>query len=387
MRTSYSSLNTYKTCPLKFKHETIDKIPAPKSKEAFVGGLVHKALHFMFTKSPLFPTLDEVINFFHKLWNQKKEKDSWEEEEELIYQKEGIDILKKFYKSNPPWNFHVVDLESRFEVLIEDPRENEPHILAGIIDRVDKLNDGSYEIIDYKTAKRMPSQDIVDNDLQMSIYNLGILKRWPHLINQKIKLTLHFLKHDEKISTYRSPESLNKTKQEIIKSIYEIKERLRNNDFPPTPSALCDWCGYRKICPAWRHLYPDQWPSLNSEEIKNVIKEYFELKEKSQTAGARIKELQAIINNFMEKEKIQRVFGEDGYISKNIRTAVSYDLEKAKAILQSLGKWDEILKIDERKLEKVVANLSPDFQEKFKNIIREQKTSSTLTTVRKKIQP
>ncbi|MEK7646921.1 MAG: PD-(D/E)XK nuclease family protein [Patescibacteria group bacterium] len=63
MRTSYSALDTYKTCPLKYKYQNIDKIKAPKNKEAVFGTVVHEALKFMFEKTPLYPTLDEVVNF------------------------------------------------------------------------------------------------------------------------------------------------------------------------------------------------------------------------------------------------------------------------------------------------------------------------------------
>lgn len=340
----------------------------------------------MFTKSPLFPSLDEVVNFFHKNWDEKKEKVEWQEHEEGIFQKEGIEIIRRFYNSNQPWNFHAVDLESRFEVLLEDAPRKEYHVLAGIIDRIDKLDDGTYEIIDYKTARRMPSQDALNRDLQLSIYHLGLLKRWPHLASQNIKLTLQFLKHNEKISTFRSPDALEKTKESLIKDIREIQERVKNNDFPATPSALCDWCGYRKICPVWKHLYAAEEPTPDNQQMQEIIKEYFFLKEHNQNNNRKIAELQKMILGFMENEKMDRVFGNDGYITKTIRTAVLYDLEKTKTILLPLGKWEETLKVDERKLEKIIAVLPAEIQEKFKELVIEKKASLTLTATRKKIE-
>ena len=44
---------------------------------------------------------------------------------ENVYYKEGISLLEKFYKSNPPWNYNVVDMESRFEFEIDDPKTGE----------------------------------------------------------------------------------------------------------------------------------------------------------------------------------------------------------------------------------------------------------------------
>ncbi len=168
-------------------------------------------------------------------------------------------MLKRFYEKNAPWNFTIVDLESRFEVALTDEKTGETHILAGIIDRIDKLPDGKYEIIDYKTSKRMPSQDALNRDLQLSLYSLGLQKRWPHLSAEDIKLSLYFLKHGEKLSTKATAETTEKTKEHVLKTVGDIQERIRSGkEFEPMPSALCDWCAFKPICPAWKHLYKKQ---------------------------------------------------------------------------------------------------------------------------------
>ncbi|MEK9183689.1 MAG: PD-(D/E)XK nuclease family protein, partial [Patescibacteria group bacterium] len=256
MRTSYSSLDTFKTCPLKYKFQEIDKIRAPKNIEAVFGSSIHAALKYMFKKSPLYPTLDQVIDFFRETWDQRKatiDSDAYNPETAELYHKQGVSLLENFYKKNQPWNFNVVDLESRFETEIKDEKTGESHILAGIIDRIDKNDDEIYEIIDYKTARKMPGQKELDNDLQLSVYHLGLTKRWPHLDPNKIKLSLYFLKHREKISTTRTREQLKDTQRAILSVISDINDRIRDSyNFPPTPSALCDWCGYRRICPMWK---------------------------------------------------------------------------------------------------------------------------------------
>ena len=71
----------------------------------------------------------------------------------------------------------MVDMESRFEFEIDDPKTGEKHTLSGIMDRIDKNADGSFEIIDYKTKRKCPAKKDIDSDLQMSIYQLGLLKK------------------------------------------------------------------------------------------------------------------------------------------------------------------------------------------------------------------
>ncbi|MBI2039169.1 MAG: PD-(D/E)XK nuclease family protein [Candidatus Niyogibacteria bacterium] len=385
MRISYTALETYKTCPLKYKFSEIDKIRGVKSKEAVFGTLLHSALKHMFSRDPLYPTLDEVVNFYLSGWAQYAPKVPWSDErEEKMFREQGIEILKRFYASNQPWNFNVVDLESRFELPLEDTKTGVTHTLAGIMDRIDKPDDNTYEIIDYKTSKRMPSQEKADANLQLSIYHMGLTHRWPHLKDKTIRLSLHFLKHNEKITTARSAEHLRETRESIISTIREIEAKKTTSDFEPIPSPLCDWCGYRPMCPVWKHLYTKDEKTPDADEIKAVIHEYLELKAESQKNTKRIKELYATLANYMQKENLLRVFAPDGSISRTIKTAVDYDLDGVRAILESIGKWNEILKADERKLAALIPSLPPEVQEKIAAFAT-PKITETLTVSRKKL--
>lgn len=384
MRTSYSSIDTYNQCPQKYKFQEIDKIRVSKSKEAIFGTLVHDTLKFMFKKDPLFPTLDEVINHFRDKWPGNDVFNS--DVESSIFLQEGIKMLKNFYQKNSPWNFSVIDLESHFEVPIE-AKNGAVHILAGKIDRIDKLSDGEYEIIDYKTGKRMPSQDNLNNNLQLSLYSLGLQKRWPHIAPEGIKLSLYFLKHGEKLSAISSKETTEKAKTHVLKTIFDIEEKLRKNSvFEPMPGPLCDWCGYKPMCPAWKHLYRDkQQATSNKADIEKIIKEYFELKKINQKNDSRLEELQGQIKDFMGKEGLTRVFGGDGYISKKIQQRYEYDWQKVKTILVPLGKWEEVLKVDETKLKQVLSGVPENIREEIKNLRQVKKEFAVLTASMKKI--
>lgn len=396
MRTSYSAINTYLQCPQKYKFQEIDRIRAPKGREAIFGTLIHQTLKFMFKSDPLFPTLDEVVAYFREHWpvrevfEQESKNDplkrSWGETEEKAYFEEGIRMLKKFYERNAPWNFSVVDLESRFEVTLADDKTGQTHILAGIIDRIDKLPDGKYEIIDYKTSKRMPSQNALDRDLQLSLYSLGLQKRWPHLSAEDIKLSLYFLKHGEKLSTQATAETTEKTKEHVLKTIGDIQERIHSGkEFEPMPGPLCDWCAFKPICPAWKHLYKKQESGIvNQGEIDRIIKEYFELKKAEKQNETRLIELQNQIKGFMEQEGLTRVFGDAGTISQKTIQRYEYDWEKVKSLLSPLGKWEEILKADETKLRRILLEIPEIVRKSIEEIRHIKREYNILNTSFKK---
>jgi ribosomal protein S17E len=102
------------------------------------------------------------------------------------------------------------------------------------------------------------------------------------------------------------------------------------------PSALCDWCGYKKICPMWKHLYKEQI-SIDDEQAKKVVDEYFSLKAQNSQNTKKLKELQGIIEVYLDKEKIERVFGNSGYITRLIQTRKGgYDIKKLEEIIKTL---------------------------------------------------
>lgn len=366
MRTSYSAIDTYLRCPQQYKFQEIDRIRAPKSREAIFGTLIHTTLHFMFERNPLYPTLDEVVGYFREHWPSRDTflaeskndpmKRPWTEFEEKTFFEEGVRMLKKFYEKNAPWNYIIVDLESRFEVALMDEKTGETHILAGIIDRIDKLPDDKYEIIDYKTSKRMPSQDALNRDLQLSLYSLGLQNRWPHLKPEDIKLSLYFLKHDEKLTAKPAPDATEKIKKHVLKTISEIQEKITSGKpFEPMPSILCNWCGYRPICPAWKHLYKNQNPAIaNQVEENNAVNEYLALKRSEKKIAARLDELQEQLKAYMEREGLTRLFGDEGYLSKKTQARYEYDYERVKVLLSSFGKWEDILSADASKLKKIL---------------------------------
>jgi len=377
MRTSYSALDTFKRCPQKFKFQIIDKIPAKPSIEAIFGSSVHSALKFMFSKGPLFPTLDEVLLNFSEGWKASNKKmESLDETLKTVYEESGKNLLKSFFKKNPPWNFSTVDTESRFEVALPDPENNQNHILAGIIDRIDKIGEGEYEIIDYKTNRRLPSQEAVNSDLQMSLYHMALTRRWPHVSPANIKLSLYFLKHDEKLSSYRQEADIQEIKNSVIKTIREIEKSISDNNFPPNPSALCDYCPYKQICPAWKHLYKHDSPAPDEAELQNALQEYFAIKEGENKNQKRLKELQSIVAAYMDANAVDRVFDSRGYyLARKLQQRFQYDFDQIKVILVSAGlesKWQELLKADEKKLKVILKFLPNDIQAK----ILDQKTIS-----------
>lgn len=374
MRISYSALDTYQNCSLKYKYQNIDKLKEPKSKEAVFGTLLHATMKFVHTPSLLPPTLEDALDYFSRNWNS----DIFESEpEERNAFSMGVTMIQQYYKKNKPADFNIVDLESRFA--IEIGAEGNRHIISGIIDRIDKTEDG-YEIIDYKTTKKMPSQEKVDNDLQLSVYLNAFLTRYPKEIDRldKVTVSLYYLKHGVKLSATRTKEQLEQSKQLFLDVIKEIEA----GNFAPNVTPLCDWCGFQKICPMWRHKFKEV-RRIDSEEINKDIDEYISVKNDLSGKKLQLAKLQEKIEQYMDQEGVDRVFGDNGIIAQTLRKTYKYDSQQLRAILEPLDKWEAVLKVDGIALKNILPVLPFETRKKVESAKVLDKESKSLTVKKK----
>lgn len=355
MRISYSALNAFKICPLKYKYAYIDRIKTPQSKDQLFGTWAHETLKMMHTPQALPPTEKQVLDFFMARFDEKVF-DSSQEAQAYLYQ--AVSMIKNYYAKNYPSNFNIVSLETNFTTPLRF--QNDAHLISGRIDRIDKLADGSFEIIDYKTSRKMPSQKNVDEDLQLSIYNLGIINQWPSLFRVQKKpvyLSLYFLKHSEKLTSQRTFQQLVQTKDQLLSDISSIqKEFKKTNSFQPRQNALCNWCEYQNQCPLWRHKFQKE-KSPDENQLQKALQEYLAIKSQEQKNKTQLASLQQIINKYCDAHNLDRVFNEQGYVSRTLQTRLNYDPEKLKLVLKPLGYWSKVLSFDQKKLNQLLSAL------------------------------
>lgn len=378
MRISYSSVGTYQNCPLKYKYSHVDRIPEPKSKEAVFGTLIHSVLKYIHTPALLAPTLDQALDYYSKGWSSEVYEDELEERAAFT---QGVEIIRNYLGQNRPADSTIVDLESRFAIDIGNETTGQ-HVISGIIDRIDKTTDG-YEIIDYKTARKMPSQDKVDHDLQLSIYLKAFLNRYPkEWANlDKITVSLYYLKHGVKLSSTRTKEQL----EQIDTLVLDVIKAIEEAKFEPILTPLCDWCGYQKICPLWKHKFAETH-KVETADVKAAIGEYLDLKGKLSEEKLRLGKLQALILQYMEQEGVERVFDDQGIIARSLRKTYKYDTEKLRSVLEPLDKWEAVLKVDGIALRTILATLPSPTRTAVEAIKILDKESTSLSVKKNRIE-
>ena len=128
-------------------------------------------------------------------------------------------------------------LERKFDIRIGT------HQVRGRVDRVDRLPDGSYELIDYKTGLRKSEAEL-ENDLQLALYRLAASEAW------KIEAatgSYYYVLDADKVAAPTKPDDAERVERTVL----QVAEGALSQDFEPRPSPkVCSWCDYRLICPA-----------------------------------------------------------------------------------------------------------------------------------------
>jgi putative RecB family exonuclease len=350
MRLSYSSIDAYETCPARFKFQYEDRIPSKPSAALSFGDSLHQALfHFHNRPVPVAPGLEELHEILDGVWTRDGYTDP---SQERVYKDHAKQVLAAYHRDNASEYRIPAALEFRFSIQIEGVE------VSGIIDRLDRIPGGGYELIDYKTNRRLPPMSRVEQDLQLSIYYLAAREVWGI---EPERLTLYFLLPGQRMTTTRTPADAD----ELRRRIAVVAERVAAGKFEPRENPLCGWCDYQHLCPIFRHRFEkedgDPTPRMTA-----IVDEWVALKRRGREVYRRLDELSGLINAFCEEHGYRRLFASDGSaIDRRPQHVTAPDEARLRDILEPLGLWERVLAVDPGRVSDLVESrsLPPDVED------------------------
>jgi putative RecB family exonuclease len=261
---SHSRVSTFEQCPRKYKFQYIDK-ETPEIEntiEAFMGDIVHQSLEDLYKKKKFKQRAAKasLIKFYRDLWEKEYSEDIKVVKDHLTaenYKKMGEKFLSDYYDTYKPFEqLTILGLETQDRMTLPDG--NQWHV------RIDKFacdNEGNYYVMDYKTNSRMKDQEEADSDRQLAMYSFWVKDKFKDA--KSVKLVWHMLAFNKEVVSERTPEQLEKLQQEVVELIKEIENA---KEFPTNVTALCNYCGFRSICPSFKHKV--------ELEIKEEVKQF-----------------------------------------------------------------------------------------------------------------
>jgi len=302
MRLSYSAINTYLNCPLQYRFQYVEGRPGLPSPSLSFGSSLHSALEWLYSVPTPDPRpLTDLLDCLESCWVSEGYA-SPEEEARYFYQ--GRSTLEIFYRNNianNPAGFQVpAALEHKFVIDLGFCD------LSGVIDRLDRDPDGGFEIIDYKTNRRLPPARRLREDLQLPIYQIAAQRIWEVPVN---RVTFHYLMMDHKASFVITPER----EREALAAVERVAGLVAAEDFTPCRNNLCPWCDYQADCPlcAGRPVERRR-PEPPPLDIGQAVDELIATQDRMSSGLARIEGLKDFVARYLTDRRIDRVGGSRG---------------------------------------------------------------------------
>ncbi|MGD8683146.1 MAG: ATP-dependent DNA helicase [Chloroflexota bacterium] len=236
---SFTQIDDYLTCPLKYRLRHLVRVPTPPHHALVFGNAVHQAVAAANARRlrglPVERRLLDEALAAH--WRSEG---FISQEHETARYAAGQAALARFAERATSAADTIVAVEQPFSVHVGGDR------IRGRYDAVRQTEDGIV-VTDYKSGDvRDPgrARQRAHDSLQLQVYALA----WEAEHGQRpAAVELHFLEGDVIGRVIPSARRLERARAKVERAAAGI----RAGDFTPTPGyPACDWCPYRRICPA-----------------------------------------------------------------------------------------------------------------------------------------
>lgn len=270
-----STIKDYCFCPKLFQCRHVDCIPpAYRNSAAVHGTVIHAILRNLHTQNW---DLDPRQAYLDLLDHEEHHSEDayipiyWKGDRNAEVEKyadEAVSIIEGYRKKDYNQKASVVLVEASFTMKLGRAGE-----FTGTIDQLRQHDNGSYELVDFKTSKFAPDQSFLDCDYQFGIYAYALWKglfqmpdgsaKTLRIPPDKLTITWYHLrdhipykratngrsageeKGDPRRYTKRTVRQMASLKRDLSK----IASNIRREVFPRNPSySTCSLCPYSRIC-------------------------------------------------------------------------------------------------------------------------------------------
>lgn len=291
MRLSFSKLDRWERCALSYKLHYVDQLPGQPSEAATFGAAIHAALEEL--------VLEHVREEQCGTLSERRAAEHWQSAFAQaglrgagLFQ-EGLELVQGFVREQSALDAHdVLAIEEPFQLRIGEFE------VVGVLDRVDRVDEQTIRIVDYKSNRLLYSREEVDTSLQMSLYQLAARELWPWAT--RVQSSFWMLRHGVHQEAERTPEELEATRGYVEALGRALSEAT---DFPARLNANCAWCDHRRQCPAYAEALAGEHAEASADlpDLEAVARERERVAHIAKAAYARRDELDKILRAHLQE--------------------------------------------------------------------------------------
>jgi len=242
---SPSRVESFLSCPLAFRFNSIEKLVDAPTVATTRGSLVHRALELLFLRPAAERTaaaLDRSVATALAEYRDLPEFIELQLDGAAVerFDHDCRSLSAAYLDLEDPSRVHDIGLELKLEAPVGDLT------LRGIIDRLDLDEQGELVVTDYKTG-RAPSPNWERKSMSgVHFYSFlceSVFGKRPAAIR------LMYLKSGEIITAVPSEQSTRFMTTRTTAVWKAVATACERDDFRPRPGALCSFCSYQKWCP------------------------------------------------------------------------------------------------------------------------------------------
>ncbi len=252
---SFTQLDTYLRCPLRYRLAYIDRVPPDFVPAALAfGSGIHGAIAYFFrqVQQGQAPAVEDLQAYFEGYWQLENgecairypEKDTKESFLALACR-----MLEVFHQKQEPGT-EVVGVEVPFQVPLIDQETGEvlDRPLVGSLDLLERSAEGQLVVVDVKTAARKYTSLQVEASLQLSIYSYATAMNG--LANQEdLRLRFDVLTKTKKPELLRYWTTRDRAANlRLFRLVSEVLCAIEAGVFHPVVGWHCQDCPYRSRC-------------------------------------------------------------------------------------------------------------------------------------------
>ncbi len=244
---SYSQINCYLTCPLRYKFQYVDKIAPTFTAAALAfGSAIHESVAAFYQTrlegDELRP--DQMMDVYMDSWRRAEKVKFFNGDNEDSLGEKATQLIQTVR----------VDVDTGIEILgveefFEFPLGGLPP-LQGFIDLIEQSADGTATIVDLKTAAKKPSSANVQANLQLTCYAVGAesLGFDPDQINLRLDVLLKTKAPEMVLLETRIAEE---DRHRFIRLVYGVWSGIEREVFFPRQDWHCSQCAWATECKEW----------------------------------------------------------------------------------------------------------------------------------------